>query len=427
MRKSLLKRLRRLLKPLYQTRWLPFVRATLTHAFRLAVLLARSVGIIRPASASAPESFLIINLAGHLGDTIMLIPILEALRAAHPHARIELAVEAAAAPILRPLDILDQVHAFRLGSIPPTTLRLAFARTLAVIRLWWPIRRQLRPTTTIVPRWGDDLFRSSTLAYLIHGPIRIGFAANVDPDRPPATYRDHLFTQLAHGGSNTSEAMKYLSLILQTGLIPSIPDLRLLLQMHSPALQRAAAQPDWPALAALFRIPLDAPFAVIAPGASMPRRIYPVELWLPVIAALTQRGIPTVLLGGPADAATAQALHAFAPSTILSAGTTTLLESAAILAHAKLFLGNDSGPAHLAAALGIPTTVLYIADPTCNPNHPATPERVAPFGPHVTILRPANCLPPCIGACSAPEAHCLRTIAPAEITAAVLSFLIPDP
>src|SRR5689334_120136 len=72
------------------------------HVFRIIVDTAVSLGFLpRPKSTlpGTPERFLIISLAGHLGDTVMLLPMIEALRRTHPSARIECAVESAAVPL----------------------------------------------------------------------------------------------------------------------------------------------------------------------------------------------------------------------------------------------------------------------------------------------------------------------------------------
>lgn len=407
--------LRRRLKPFYRTRWLPFVRASATLLFRAAVQLARAFGVIRPAEPGDPQSFLVINLAGHIGDTVMLLPMIEALRRAHPTARLEVAVESGAAPLLREITLIDEVHAFRLGSTPPTTPTLSIQRAAAIMRLWWPGRHELRPTTVILPRWGDDLFRSTTLAYLTQAPRRIGFASNVLPCTVSAPYRERLLTQLVHGGSGMHEPARFVFLLQQAGLIPPT-DLTAISTSATPSLLQAAHRPDWPPLAQRLGLSPILPYAVIAPGASMPRRIWPVENWLPVIDTLCAAGMQTLILAGPSDAETARKLHALAPGkTILAAGTTTLLESAAVIAHAQFFLGNDSGPGHLAGALGIRSIILFIAEPGCDPNGPAAPERVRPAGPHVTCLRPPACIPPCTGSCTAAQAHCILTITPEAV------------
>lgn len=417
--------LRRRLKPFYRNRLLPIVRSVATAIFRLGVDVAASMGAMGAMGSRRrvdAESFLIVNLAGHLGDTVMLLPMIEALRRAHPEARIEAAVEAAAAPLLRQVETIDRVHAFKLPGQPPTTLWLSIARAAAILRQWWPLRRDLRPSTVILPRWGDDLFRSTTLGYLTQAPRRIGFASNVLGGMPAAPYRDALLTRLVGGGSGMHEPARFVYLLEQAALIPP-SDPGAVSASSVESLCAAVRKLDFAALS--LRLGLPQRYAVLAPGASMPRRVYPIESWLPAIEQLARKGLQTVLLAGPADAAIARRLHALCSRsglTTVLAGTTTIAESAAILSCAEGFLGNDSGPGHLAGALGTPSIVLFIAEPSCDPNLPAAPERVRPVGPHLQVLRPERCLPPCAASCTASEAHCIAAIAPESVALAARSF-----
>ena len=415
------KTLRQRFKPFYRNHWLPFFEIALTFFFRAFVLVVARLRPLGPAPN--PDSFLIISLAGHLGDTVMLLPGIEALRAAHPGANIEVAIDSAAAPLLRSIDIIDRVHAFPLGPTPPATFWLSVTRAVKVLRLWWPRRSEFRPAIAIVPRWGDDLFRSILFAYLTQAPRRIGFASDVLPGQPPVPSRDALLTQRVGGGSGMHEPAKLLLLLASSGLIPPTTDVAAALRTPVSALVRAARGPDWSELSTRLGLPHGS-FAVIAPGATMPRRVYPTESWLRVIDALHARAIPVVLLAGPGDAGIVRSLHQLTASqTVLVAGATTLVESAAILAHAAIFLGSDSGPGHLAGSLGIPSIVLFIAEPGCDPDSPAAPDRVRPAGPRVTCIRPAHCTGLCVGSCTSAEAHCIAGILPETIIQAADELL----
>jgi ADP-heptose:LPS heptosyltransferase len=82
----------------------------------------------------------------------------------------------------------------------------------------------------------------------------------------------------------------------------------------------------------------------------------------------------------------------------------------AILYRAKFFLGNDSGPAHIAAGLGVPTVVVSVW-----PQGSAQEVRVIPVGPWVRTAHPQRCMPPCTESCSAHFAHCILTVDPADV------------
>jgi ADP-heptose:LPS heptosyltransferase len=102
------------------------------------------------------------------------------------------------------------------------------------------------------------------------------------------------------------------------------------------------------------------PFVVFHPGANDPRRRWPPERFAAVGDALAELGLGGVVSGSPAErqlaAAVAGAMRA--PSLDL-AGSTSLRGLAGLLAEAALVVSNDSGPVHLAGALGRPTVGIY--------------------------------------------------------------------
>jgi ADP-heptose:LPS heptosyltransferase len=103
---------------------------------------------------------------------------------------------------------------------------------------------------------------------------------------------------------------------------------------------------------------LNAP-VILHPGAGAAWKRWPAERFAGLAAKLRRRGTPVALLEGPADApAVADVLSRLTgPVAVIREGSPRAL--AAILAAARLFVGNDSGPTHLAAAVGTPTVALF--------------------------------------------------------------------
>ena len=147
--------------------------------------------------------------------------------------------------------------------------------------------------------------------------------------------------------------------------------------VHAHLLGTVAAPPgDWCAplappaavraqgAAALAAAGADAPppWLVVHPGAGSAAKCWPAEAFARAIVTLAGRARMNVVVHqGPADAAAAGALRRH-----LGAGVVWLVEPslpalAGVLAHARLYLGNDSGVSHLAAALGVPALILFDA------------------------------------------------------------------
>jgi ADP-heptose:LPS heptosyltransferase len=91
------------------------------------------------------------------------------------------------------------------------------------------------------------------------------------------------------------------------------------------------------------------PYAVIHPIASQPDKTWPAERFL---AIASQLGVEPVFIAGPGE--DLSSFHAY--RTIAGAPLAGIKN---LLANASLFLGNDSGPAHIAAAFGVPVVVLF--------------------------------------------------------------------
>ncbi len=125
--------------------------------------------------------------------------------------------------------------------------------------------------------------------------------------------------------------------------------------LDDPARVRAAAL-----------LPQDKPVLALSPAAAAPFKEWPVKRFAEAAAALTAPDAPLAgaaiaLFGGPGDeAVTEQVARALPGAEILDlAGQLDLVEAAACLAQARLFIGNDSGLMHLSAAAGAPTLGLF--------------------------------------------------------------------
>ncbi|PWK83721.1 ADP-heptose:LPS heptosyltransferase [Lentzea atacamensis] len=155
---------------------------------------------------------------------------------------------------------------------------------------------------------------------------------------------------------------------------------------------------------------LSHPYVVVHPGATAPARTWSPDRWAKAVVALTAAGYRVVVTGGPAEAGLTEHV-AGACGTDLG-GRTSFRELAGVLAGADAVVAGNTGPAHLAAAVGTPVVSLF------SPVVPAA--RWAPHGRHV-LLGDQNA--PCRGTrareCPVPGHPCLDLIDPAEVVAAV--------
>ena len=104
---------------------------------------------------------------------------------------------------------------------------------------------------------------------------------------------------------------------------------------------------------------VDEPLVILAPGATDGRRRWPPERFGEVAVAVAAQGYRPVVIGTAAEAALAEAIVAGAPGALDLTGRLTLPELAGLLCDAALIVGNDSGPLHLATAVGTPAVGLF--------------------------------------------------------------------
>lgn len=129
------------------------------------------------------------------------------------------------------------------------------------------------------------------------------------------------------------------------------------------------------------RFGLPATYSVLIPGGAQhrPDKRWAAENWRSLAERLATAGRNVALLGGPDERTLCAEIADGIANAQSLAGQTSIVELIAVLRRAAFAVGNDTGPMHAAAVLGIPSTVLY--------SHASDPALCAQRGPAVTILR----------------------------------------
>ena len=165
------------------------------------------------------------------------------------------------------------------------------------------------------------------------------------------------------------------------------------------------------------------PYLVVHPGVTAAARAYPTERWAETIRLLSEAGWPVLVTGSTSERELTADIVAAAraglpaegdrPALLDLAGTLDLAELAHLLAGACVVLAANTGPAHLAAAVGTPVVSLFA------PVVPAT--RWAPYGVPVALLgdQDAACRDTRRTVCPVPGHPCLNGVEPAAVARAV--------
>ena len=354
-------------------------------ALLAAVLALRAVNAAyclfrRKARVRRVRRILVVKLDA-IGDVVLASPFLRELRTSFPPASITMIVSPATAPLLELCPYIDRLLTFdpaKLSQGGPERGRLhAWAFGMRLYRFRFDL--------AILPRWDRDYYYGY---YLLCGS---GASRIVAFTRTMAAARDTWISRIERRDATIlcadapeHEVTRNLRLLEAAGGHAHSDTLEL--WMSSQDRDLAAA---W--FASLGRSEARYKFA-FGIGASSRVRCWPAEKFGELGGLLAaQFDADIILIGtGSEDRRRAESIISNTHhSCIVSAvGALSLRQSAAFLARCDIFVGNDSGPMHLASAVGVPIVEICGLPEHVGGNHPSSPVRFGPRGPHTRIVRP---------------------------------------
>jgi ADP-heptose:LPS heptosyltransferase len=167
---------------------------------------------------------------------------------------------------------------------------------------------------------------------------------------------------------------------------------------------------DREALTKVFPEGVPNSFIVIHPFAKDETRRYPEEYWTVVIGALQKKfNVPIVLTGGSEDS------RLDVEGVIQAQGSLNIVQTAYLISQGAAFIGNISGPAHLASAVGKPTITIMGGN--------SLPAEWAPLGKSLILRANVPCAPCYQRTCPVYGLACLKELGPERILPEVESFL----
>ncbi len=343
--------------------------------------------------SSGPEApRLMIRSTNWIGDVVMSVPAIRELRRLHPDWRITVVARERVAGLYHDRELADEVLVVGSGS----ALRLA------------PLLRRRRFQRAVLLQ---NAFEAALLAFLARIPDRAGYAVDG---------RSLLLTRRARPRVHSlgrHQVFYYLDLLYQTGLSPVDylnapgfePDLHLTLS--SAGIQRAREILEEQGIEPSDRL------VGLNPGAAFgPAKRWPAERWAQLADRLiSESGVKVLIFGSAAEIPLAEQIQARMKERAVSlAGRTDLQSLAAAIAAVDLFITNDSGPMHLAAALDVPQIALF-----------GSTDEVAtgPFSRRALVIHKHVECSPCLRRTCPIDLRCFTRISPDEVAAAAQEML----
>ena len=328
----------------------------------------------RKGRVSAPQR-LVIRAPNWLGDAVMALPAMAAVRAGLPETHITIAAIASVAPLFheetsaRPNEVLTLPDRAREAKVLADGKFDAGLLLTNSFRTGWTMRR-----AGVAERWG---FATNTRGFLLTRRV----------SRPRSRVHQSVF---------------YSTLVEALGCAVTDATPRVSLR---PETARRASE-----MLAQLGIGHSAVLVGFAPGAAYGHaKRWPPARVAAVVARLAQeRGAISILVGAPGDREAGREIESALPSgvrVVNAIGRTDLRQVAGILARCAAFVSNDSGAMHLAAAVGVPVTAIF----------GPTDERVtAPIGDHDVIVREVFCRPCMLRDCPI-DHRCMKRITSDEV------------
>jgi lipopolysaccharide heptosyltransferase II len=334
-----------------------------------------------------PPQRILFILLGAIGDVIRALPLLTRVRRAYPSTHIAWAVEPAAAPLLEYHPALNDVLLYQRSRGP---------------RAFFPFLQYVRHQHFDLVLDLQRHLKSGIVSFWSGAPTRVGFHRH-----------------------NTKEG----NWLFNTHTIDAIPDFSLKLGQYLKFAEALGLPNDGVSFDLRLRpeeeqrvdtllAETPRPFAAFFLGSRWPSRFWFPQATAEVAQALQQEyGMGVVLIGGQSEVTFAQQVCAATRGKLTNlCGQTTLRDLIGLFSRARLTMGPDSGPMHLAAATGVPVISLWGA---------TSPIRSAPWGSEAFVLQgPAACSPCYTRHCPIGRA-CMQRITPDHVMQKARKILQP--
>lgn len=297
-----------------------------------------------------PPRILLVRLSA-IGDCILTLPLAVAIKRQFPKAWLTWVVEGAAATLVEGHPAVDEVIRVRKG----------FLRSPAsAVELWQKVRDGAFDLT-IDPQ---GLTKSSLVAWASGAKQRLGFSRPIGRELSPWLNTELVTAQAAH------VVDRQLELLAPLGATVGPVEFRVPQYLEvQPKLQGLLSRPE-----------LKAGFAILNPGASWDSKLWPWESFAALAKSLGEAsGLRSLVVwNGPREECWAQDIVNESGGWAVKAPPTKLRELAELCRQARLFVSADTGPLHLAAAVGTDCVGLY---------GPSRPEQCGPYGPRATAVQ----------------------------------------
>ena len=327
-----------------------------------------------------------------VGDAVMSVPALRELRALLPAANITVVARPGTADVFLDADFIDHVIEIESGFLASVG--------------------QLRRGKFDLALLFQNAFAAAARTFAARIRFRIGY--NTDRRAPLLTTA----LPLPPWRNERHESFYYLNIVAElermlfrsTRIADKQPRFDLAVSDNRKQQAHALLQEKG--------LSTDRPVAILCPGSVNSRaKRWPIERYAELCDRLASQGMTVVLIGSPAEVAVSSEVSAGATyQPLVLTGNTSVAQAVALISIADVLVTNDTGPAHIGAAVGTPTLVIF------GPTNPLT---TYPLSPHAEIVRqPPDCAPCMLRDCPI-DHRCMTAVSVDEVFRRAMAMIRP--
>jgi ADP-heptose:LPS heptosyltransferase len=360
-------------------------------------------------------SFLVVRL-DQLGDVVLTTPLFRELKRSFPGSSCTLVVQEDFRQLLVTNPHIDEIIGLR--PLRAAWLPAPMRSLLSVLLLHRSRLRGRHFDVAISPRWDVDDRLATLLCSLADARERVGYSEAASPAKLRINRGfDRAFSTCLSAGPVQHEVRRNLEIVKALG--GTVENSKLEVRLTHRDREFASKL--------LASVPTSSEVVAVGIGGRSESRRWPLQNYAETLAQLEEKHrVQPVIICSHDEREEAGNLARLLPGKAIVMSGAPLRKVCAVLERCDLFIGNDSGSAHLAGAMNCRIIVISRHPAGGDPNHANSPVRFSPYCDRARVLQPAAGLDRCKVACVSSEPHCILAVPVGQVAAAAHEMLKGD-
>lgn len=349
------------------------------------------------------KKILIIKL-DEIGDFVLSIPLIKGIKQCNSNISIDLLAKDVVKDLADGIPYLTKRYYLRSDLFGKMKIRKIFLFLYAILYSLLKLKNQ-KYDLVIVPRWDVDSSLAVLFSFFSFSKYRLTYSEKVSEIKKKYNNSyDKFYTHIIYNIEPKHEVERHIDIIKFLGINNTGYELELYVKKSDTFLVED-----------MIKIFDNNKIVAICPVASHERKKWLTENYVSLSEKIIKIfNYNIVIIGGNEGIENndfSKLLNRFSKKVLDLRGRLTLTQTAALLEKCYIYVGNDTGPMHLAAAVKIPIIEIVTHPDTIDYFHPQSPKRFKPWGVKSIVLYPKHTKNPCPpNMCIAEDSHCINNI-----------------